>query len=137
MTNKKKAAIVMTEELAKYILPEDLLKYFNITEVKEIEDPQDQTVAIGVYIEEKNILPEGLKAEDYESKGFYPEKRIQDFPIRGKALFIFIKRRRWRNKKNKNEVVSNDYSFIAKGVKLTQELSDFLKSTGRDPGRYD
>ncbi len=127
----------MTEELAKYILPEGLLKFFTITEVKEIEDPQDQSVAIGIYIEEKNILPAGSKAVEYESKGFLPPKRIQDFPMRGKAVYLYIKRRRWRNKTNKNKVVSNDYSFIAKGVKLTQELSDFLKSTGRDPGRYD
>ena len=127
----------MTEELAKYILPEELLKHFIISEVKEIEDPQDKSIAIGIFIEEKNNLPKGLKAEDYESKGFIPAKRIQDFPIRGKAVYLFIKRRRWRSKTNKNEIVSNDYSFIAKGVKLTQELSDFLKSTGRDPGRYD
>ena len=37
---------------------------------------------------------------------------------------------------NRTEIKS-DYSFIADGSKLTVELSDFLKGTGRDPRRYD
>jgi hypothetical protein len=41
-----------------------------------------------------------------------------------------IKRRRWCNKVNKNDVLLNDYTFIADGSKMTKELSDFLKSTG-------
>jgi hypothetical protein len=44
--------------------------------------------------------------------------------------------RRWRNKTEPNHIVQNDYSFIADGAKLTNEIAAFLKSTGRDPGRY-
>ena len=29
------------------------------------------------------------------SKGFLPEIEVQDFPIRGKAVYLRIKRRRW------------------------------------------
>ena len=74
---------------------------------------------------------------DYESKGFYDRAMIQDFPIRGKAVYLCIKRRRWRNKFNKSIEIKSDYSFITEGSKLTIELSDFLKGTGRDPRRYD
>lgn len=77
-------------------------------------------------------MPKGYKATDYESNGFYPSKTIQDFPIRGKAFYLTIKRRRWRHKETKKEIKS-DYSFIAEGSKLTQELSDFLKATNRYP----
>jgi hypothetical protein len=48
-----------------------------------------------------------------------------------------IRRRRWRSKADKSIEVKSDYSFIAEGSKLTIELSDFLKGTGRDPRRYD
>jgi hypothetical protein len=48
-----------------------------------------------------------------------------------------IRRRRWRNKNDKSIEIKSDYSFIADGSKLTVELSDFLKDTGRDPRRYD
>jgi len=78
----------------------------------------------------------GYDVSDYESKGFYPETIIQDFPIRGKAVYLAIRRRRWRHKERKSEIIHNDYSIVADGSKLTRELSDFLKGTGRDPGRY-
>jgi transposase len=68
-------------------------------------------------------------------KGFYNAKTIQDFPIRGKAVYLVIKRRRWRHKVSKT-VIKSDFSFISEGSKLTQELSDFLKDTGRDPRRH-
>jgi hypothetical protein len=53
-----------------------------------------------------------------------------------KPFIWLLKRRRWREKQSRIEIKS-DYSFIAEGSKLTIELSDFLKDTGRDPRRYD
>jgi hypothetical protein len=61
--------------------------------------------------------------------------KIQDFSLRGKAVYLNIKRRRWRHKEAKKEIKS-DYSFIAEGAKLTKDLARFLKGTGRDPRRY-
>ncbi len=84
----------------------------------------------------KNQLPIGYNADEYESKGFYISSKVQDFPIRGKAVYLQFKRRRWRHKIRKNEIIQNDYSFIAEGSKLTKELSDFLKDTGRYQRRY-
>jgi hypothetical protein len=55
--------------------------------------------------------------------------------LRGKAVYLTIKRRRWRHKETKKEIRGN-YSFLAEGSKLTQELSDFLKGTGRYPRRF-
>ena len=57
------------------------------------------------------------------------------FQFGGKAVYLNVKRRRWRHKVTKQEIQS-DYNFIAEGAKLTEELSDFLKGTGRDPRRY-
>ena len=62
---------------------------------------------------------------------------MQDFLIRGKAVYLVIRSRRLRNKFYKSIEVKSDYSFIAEGSKLTIELSAFLKDTSRDPGRYD
>jgi hypothetical protein len=88
-------------------------------------------------LNEKNELPLGYDRALYESKGFYSEKTVQDFPVRGKPLYLVVRRRRWRLKTDHKVVVQNDYSFVAEGVKLTQEVADFLKGTGRDPSRYD
>ena len=125
----------MELELASYFLPERLLEYFKIVSVKEKEEKPTNKKIIEIQLEEKNQLPDGYSTTDYESKGFSSQSHIQDFPIRGKAVYLVIKRRRWRNKETRKEIRS-DYSFIAEGSKLTKELSDFLKGTGRDPGRY-
>lgn len=126
----------MEKEIIKYFLPEDLLEYFTITKVEELLGDSTKSKALKIELEEKNKIPTGYDSNQYESKGFYPVKIIQDFPIRGKAVYIAIKHRRWRNKDDKNEVIRNDYTIVAEGSKLTKELSDFLKGTGRDPGRY-
>ena len=117
-----------------HILPAGLLDYFTITEVKEV-NASDGTKDIEIHLDEINTLPRGYDLAEYESKGFYNPKRIQDFPIRGRAVYLIVKRRRWRHKQSKQEIKS-DYNFIADGAKLTEELSDFLKGTGRDPSRY-
>ncbi len=84
---------------------------------------------------EKNILPVGYSLFEYESKGFMESKLIQDFPIRGKAVYLRVKKRRWRHKVT-GEVIKRDFSFVAEGSKFTLELSDFLKDRGGYAHRY-
>lgn len=117
-------------------LPEGLLENFKITNVEELGEVSTKRMVFQVELEEINIIPKGYDPSLYESKGFYPITIVQDFPIRGKAVYLAIKRRRWRHKEHKNEIIHNDYTLIAEGSRITQELSDFLKATGRDPSRY-
>ncbi len=117
-------------------LPASLLNHFDLLNVTELGEVSSKKMIYHIELAEKNDLPKGYNRLNYESKGFYPEKTIQDFPIRGKAVYLVIKRRRWREKQSRIEIKS-DYSFIAEGSKLTIELSDFLKDTGRDPIIYD
>lgn len=118
-------------------LPHRILDHFDIVEQKDEGYIVEREEGFFIYLEEKNVLPEGYDNSSYESKGFYKEKIIQDFPIRGKALYLVVKRRRWRLKSDPKVIIKSDYSFIAEGAKLTQEVADFLKGTGRDPRRYD
>lgn len=62
-------------------------------------------------------------------------KLIQDFPLRGRAVYLRIKKRRWRHKTTE-EIIKRNFSFIADGSKFTQELSDFLKEAGGYAARY-
>lgn len=122
--------------LVRYFLPEELVSHFDITLVQELGELSSKKMILEIHLEEKNQLPSGYPNAEYESKGFSSESRIQDFPVRGKAVYLVMKRRRWRHKETKKEITS-DHSFIAEGSKLTNELSVFLKGTGRDPRRYD
>ena len=89
-----------------------------------------------IHLEENNEILGTYDKSQYESKGF-TELTIQDFPIRGKAVYLKIKRRRWRHKERPREIIRNDFSFVAEGSGFTKELSDFLKGTGRYKGGYD
>ena len=88
-----------------------------------------------IEFEENNELPKEYSSLEYESKGFMESKLIQDFPLRGKAVFLRVKKRRWRHKQT-GAVIKRDFSFIADGSKFTKELSDFLKDAGGYAVRY-
>jgi len=114
------------KEFAKSILPKDLLDYFEITEVKIIPETENQEDYYVISLEENNTIPYGYNLGDYESKGFYKARLIQDFPLRGRAVYLEIHRRRWRHKLSKQNI-HRDFTLIAEGTKFTKELSDFLK----------
>lgn len=72
------------------------------------------------------MLPEGYSEVDFETMGFIESKQIQDFPLRGKPVFLRVRMRPWQHKET-GEVIKRDFTFIANGYKFTHELSDFSK----------
>lgn len=110
-------------------LPEGLLDHFDIDGIADLCDIKSRAPYFRIYLTEKNIVPEGFPPEEYESKGFTEPKDVHDFPIRGRAVTYEMRRRRWRHKIRKNEIIVSDFSFVAQGAKFTQELADFLKGT--------
>jgi len=125
----------MDNELLRYILPKDLVAHFTIRLLEEVNDSRSGKPIIEIHLDEKDTLPVGVSKGEYESKGFSTSSRIQDFPIRGKAVYLLIGKRRWRHKQSGKQI-TNSYELSAKGSRMTEELSDFLKGTGRDPRRY-
>ncbi len=106
--------------ISKLLLPEVLVDYFNLTkhELKEEE--------LHFYFTELNKTPEEYKDDKLISKGFFPEATIQDFPIRGKNVFLHVTRRRWFNEST-GKVVTRDWQLVAKGTRITSESAAFLK----------
>ena len=96
------------------LLPEGTLDYFTISDVKE------SSTEIVIYLEEK------YSESKVESKGFYDPIVVQDFPIRGKKVFLNIRRRRWVLK-DENRYVSRNWKLVAQGSRMTQEFATFLK----------
>lgn len=62
-------------------------------------------------------------------------KLIQDFPLRGRAVYLRLHVRRWPHKQS-GEIIKRDFSVVADGSKFTQELSDFLKGASGYATRY-
>ena len=77
-----------------------------------------------IHLEENNEILGDYNNSLYESKGF-TEVTLQDFPIRGKAVYLKIKRRRWRLKTDPNKVVRNDFHFVAEGAGFTRNYRIF------------
>ena len=107
-------------QLVSLLLPEGLLDYFALTEVGSDKG------LLCIYLEEKNITPEEYKTQSLHSKGFYPEVRIHDFPIRGKKVLLCIKRRRWEVVET-GEIVHRNWDLVRQGTRMTTEFALFLK----------
>lgn len=111
------------------------MNYFTIADFKTLCSLENKKEYWLIEFEEKNELPIGYSTSEYESKGFMESKLIQDFPLRGKVVFLKVRKRRWRHKET-GAVIKRDFSFIADGSKFTQELSDFLKDRDGYANRY-
>ena len=105
-------------------LPEGILTYFDVTSVCKAADNYT------IYLAEKNLFPAEFSGHRLVSKGFVDEITVSDFPIRGKACYLKVKRRRWLNE-NMDKIVSRDWGLVAKGTRMTQEFAAFLKGMDR------
>lgn len=98
------------------LLPEGTLDYFIIADVKE------SSTDIVIFLEEKNEVPSEYSNMKVESKGFYDPVVVQDFPIRGKKLFLNIRRRRWIVKDD-GRYVSRNWKLVAEGCRMTHDFA--------------
>jgi hypothetical protein len=106
--------------IANLLLPEVLVTYFDLTK-HEVKDQE-----IHFYFTELNKTPEEFKELKLHSKGFFAEATVQDFPIRGKNVYLHITRRRWINETT-GKLVIRDWNLVAKGTRITSEFAAFLK----------
>ena len=118
---KKKS---LDKDLVGLFLPEGILDYFDLVSVSKLPDFYQ------ISLEEKNLPPAGFTASQLHSKGFYETSSVGDFPIRGKACYLKLKRRRWTDKQT-GRIITRDWSLVAKGTRLTEEFATFLKGLHR------
>ncbi len=107
-------------DLLKLLLPELLVTHFDITSHSIEQD------TVRLHFEEKKDTPKEEKHRSLIAHGFHKEITIQDFPLRGKKVFLHIKRRRWLDKPSK-EVVQRDWNLVAQGTRMTVDFAAFLK----------
>ena len=99
-------------EMLSLFLPVGMLDYFDL-----VNHVSQETCFI-LFLEEKPSIPQEYSHLHLHSKGFFPEIEVQDFPIRGKAVYLRVKRRRWEDPEtgaqfeNLGELVKNTI-FVA------------------------
>jgi len=111
-------------ELLKLFLPEILVEHFDLMRSKT------EGETLHLYFEEQNKPPVEHTSKLLISKGFHDEITVQDFPLRGKKVYLHIKRRRWTEKQT-NLIVQRDWNLVSKGSRMTEEFADFLKEISR------
>ena len=110
----------ISQELLSLVLPSFIIDHFSFVSSNSSEDQ------LHLYFEENNSVPDDLQGRNIESKGFHKEIRIEDFPLRGKLVYLYVKRRRWRDI-DSSEGLQRDWNIIAKGTRMTVEFASFLK----------
>lgn len=108
------------KDLVRLLLPEETFEYFEILKV-ETEAKQ-----VDIYLDEKPLKPEGYELIKLTSKGFHKTAVIQDFPLRDKAVFLHVRRRRWFCEAT-GKTVEREWETVAEGTRLTKGFAVFLK----------
>ena len=106
--------------LVKALLPEEIIKYFEI--IKIIINP----TTIDVHLDELNLPSPEYKDLKLISKGFHSAVVVQDFPLRERAMFLHVRRRKWQVEST-GDIVSNKWETTAKGTRYTKGFAAFLK----------
>lgn len=99
-----------------------MIDSFDLTGIKDFED------CIHIWLDEKKKIPQELASRSIISYGFTSETTIQDFPIRGKRVYLQIRRRKWLDKSD-NTIHTTCFDITHPGTQLTDELVAFLKAT--------
>ena len=107
-------------DLLKILLPELLITHFDLT------GHQTEGNLLHLHFEEKPAIPKEFSSKQVIAHGFHKEITIQDFPVRGKKVFLHIKRRRWLSKQSK-QIIQRDWNLVAQGTRMTTEFAAFLK----------
>ena len=109
------------QEMLSLFLPSGLLDYFDLV------NHVSQDTCFILFLEEKPSIPQEYSHLHLHSKGFFPEIEVQDFPIRGKAVYLRVKRRRWEDPET-GQTYSRDWTLVASGTRITAEFGVFLKA---------
>ena len=115
-------------QLLRCIFPDVLADYFDVVDI------QESVSQIDFWLDERNFMEKSdHKLGTVSSYGFTSERVIQDFPLRGKAVYLHVRRRKWRDSFN-GEIFTYSYDDLtAEGSRLSPEFVSFFKRIELSP----
>ena len=110
------------ELLLRAILPDVLIDNFDVVNFEKTSDRFD------IFLDEKKVqLQEDKCNANIIAYGFGDYRIIQDYPIRGRATYLHVRKRKWLDKST-NEIFSYDWDLSEfDGTRLNAEFVSFLK----------
>ena len=67
-------------ELAECLLPEEMVEHFEVVKVEKTSETLDVT------LEERDNGVAGYKPGEHRENGFYDERILSDYPVRGRKM---------------------------------------------------
>lgn len=110
------------DQLLRAILPEVLIDNFDIDRFEKSDTRFD------IWLDEKREqLSEDKYNKNIISYGFGDYRTIQDYPIRGRATYLHVRKRKWLDKST-GEIFSYQWDISEfDGTRLNAEFVAFLK----------
>lgn len=111
-----------SDQLLRAILPDVLIDNFDINRYEKSD------VRFDIWLDEKKVqLREDKYNSDVQSNGFGEYHTVQDYPIRGRATYLHVRKRKWLDRST-GEIFSYDWDISEfDGTRLNAEFVAFLK----------
>ena len=111
-----------SDELLRAILPDVLIDNFDVVNFEKTDSRFD------IWLDEKKVqLREDKCNPSIIAHGFGDYHAIQDFPIRSRATWLHVRKRKWLDKES-GEIFSYDWDLSEyDGTRLNAEFVSFLK----------
>lgn len=111
-----------SDQLLRAILPDVLIDNFNVVEYKKTETCFD------IWLDEKKVMMREDKLNcKVISHGFGDYRIIQDYPIRGRATYLHVRKRKWLDK-DSGEIFSYEWDLSEfDETRLNAEFVSFFK----------
>ena len=111
-----------SDDLLSAILPDVLIDNFEVANFEKTETRFD------IWLDEKKVqMREDKKYNHVISHGFGDYHTIRDFPLRGRATYLHVRKRKWLDK-DTGEIFSYDWELSEYDeTHLNAEFVSFLK----------
>lgn len=121
-----------TSEAFWMFLPSGLEELFEMVKFERTDQ------AYNIWLDEKKQRSEEDKRNiNIVARGYTDYVTIQDYPLRGRPVFLHMRKNKWWNKST-NEIFSYNLELPNEdGTRLSSEFVAFLKDEGGDNGSVD
>lgn len=108
-------------------LPQGLGELFNMVRFERTDKAYD------IWLDEKKELSEeDRRNHNIVARGYTDYVVIQDYPVRGRPVYLHMRKNKWWNKAT-GEIFSYNLELPnEEGTRLSAEFVSFLKDEGRD-----
>ena len=117
------------ETLVRFMLPQGMLDYFEITRIEEeVTDEKDETGTVirilHIHLDERDLREKVW--HDLQPNGFTEPRPFNHYLLCNHKVLLHVRRRRWLDADGHN-VVLESLPLVAEGTCYSVEFAEFLK----------